>query len=113
MPTTLIGDNLGALAIARNPQFHKRSKHIETKWHWIRNLVERGIVWTESVWDPEQTADALTKALARPKHKRHTMEMGLASIRRGVKRYEGYMDRADNQSPTGHSAQDHTWSLRP
>jgi hypothetical protein len=80
MPTTLIGDNLGALAMAQNLQFHKRSKHIEMKWHWIHDLVERGIVQTESVWDPEQTADALTKALARPKHKCHTMEMGLASV---------------------------------
>ena len=80
MPTTLIGDNLEALAMAWNLQFHKRSKHIETKWHWIRDLVERGIVQTESVQDPEQTADALTKALACPKHKHHIMEMGLASV---------------------------------
>ncbi len=80
MPTALIGDNLGALAMARNPQFHKRSKHIATKWHWIHDLIQYGIVRAESCRDPEQTADALTKALARPKHKRHTTEMGLAPV---------------------------------
>ena len=80
MPTTLIGDNLGALVMAQNPQFHKWSKHIETKWHWIHDLVEHGVVQTESVQDPEQTTDALTKALTRPKHKCHTIEMEIASI---------------------------------
>jgi hypothetical protein len=80
LPTTILGDNLGAMAMARNLQFHKRSKHIATKWHWVRDMTEYGIIRTESVRDPEQTADVLTKALHRPKHKRHTTEMGLSSV---------------------------------
>jgi hypothetical protein len=79
-PTELKGDNMGAIAMVRNPQFHKHSKHIATKWHWIHDLIQHGIVWAESCWDPEQTADMLTKALARPKHKWHTSEMGLATV---------------------------------
>ena len=63
--------------MVRNPQFHKRSKHIAMCWHWIRDLVEEGIIEIESCRDLEQTADVLTKALARLKHKRHTQEMGL------------------------------------
>jgi hypothetical protein len=78
-PCLIRGDNNGAIAMARNPQFHKKAKHIATKWHWIRDLVENGTIEIESCRDPEQTADVLTKALARPKHKRHTEEMGLAS----------------------------------
>lgn len=35
-PTLILGDNKGAMAMAWNPQFHKRSKHIETKYLWIR-----------------------------------------------------------------------------
>jgi hypothetical protein len=64
--------------MVKNPQFHRKSKHIEHKWHWIRDAVENGIVAIESCRDPDQTADVLTKALARPKHKKHTGEMGLA-----------------------------------
>ena len=79
-PTEIKGDNMGAIVMARNPQFHKRSKHIATKWHWIRDLIQFRIVRAESCWDPEQTADALTKALARQKHKKHTTEMGLATV---------------------------------
>ena len=77
-PTVIHGDNNGSIAMARNPQFHKRAKHIETKWHLIRDLVEQGTVSLVSCRDPEQTADILTKPLARPKHKRHVEEMGVA-----------------------------------
>jgi hypothetical protein len=77
-PCVLRGDNDGSIAMARNPQFHKKAKHIATKWHWIRNMVDEGVVDIQSCRDPEQTADILTKALARPKHKRHIEEMGLA-----------------------------------
>ena len=76
--TVINCDNNGCIAMAKNPQFHKKAKHIATKWHWIRDLVEKGVVDIRSVRDPEQTADILTKALARPKHKRHVAEMGLA-----------------------------------
>ena len=33
------GDNDGSIAMARNPQFHKHSKHIAIHWHWVRDLV--------------------------------------------------------------------------
>ena len=38
-----------------------------------------GVIDIESCRDPEQTADVLTKPLARPKHKKHVAEMGLAT----------------------------------
>ena len=37
-------DNEGSLAMARNPQYHKQSKHIDLRWHWIHELIEDGIV---------------------------------------------------------------------
>jgi len=77
-PTLIKGDNDGSIAMARNPQFHKRSKHIDIRWHWVRDLNEQKIIEIGSCRDPEQTADILTKALPRPKHKKHVQEMGLA-----------------------------------
>jgi ribosomal protein S12 methylthiotransferase accessory factor YcaO len=71
-------DNNGAIAMARNPQFHKRAKHIDIRWHWIRDQVQEGTIDVQSCRDPEQTANVLTKALARPKHRKHSEEMGLA-----------------------------------
>jgi hypothetical protein len=79
-PNLLKGDNDGSIAMARNPQFHKRSKHIATRWHWVRDLVQNEIITIESCRDPDQTADILTKALAHPKHQKHVKEMGLITI---------------------------------
>ena len=72
------GDNDGSIAMARNPQFHKRTKHIAVRWHWIRELVQDGTISVDTCRDPDQTADILTKALPRPKHAKHVEEMGLA-----------------------------------
>ena len=78
-PTTIKGDNDGSIAMAKNQQFHSRSKHIAIQWHWVRDLVEQKIVEIETCRDPQQTADVLTKALPRPKHRQHVSEMGLAT----------------------------------
>ena len=78
-PTIIHGDNKGSIVMVKNPQFHRKSKHIEHKWHWIQDAVESGIAAIESCWDLDQTADVLTKALVHPKHKKHVGEMGLAS----------------------------------
>jgi len=78
VPTQILGDNDGSIAMARNPQFHKRSKHIDLRWHWVRELVQDGTIIVDSCRDPEQTADILTKALPRQKHAQHVAEMGLA-----------------------------------
>ena len=77
-PILIRGDNDGSIAMAKNPQFHKKSKHIATRWHWVRDLVEDKTIVIESCPNPQQTADVLTKALPRPKHQRHVQEMGLA-----------------------------------
>lgn len=79
-PTMIHSDNNGSIAMAKNPQFHRQAKHIETKWHHIRDLVEDGIISNKSCRDPEQMVDILTKALPHPKHKRHVQEMGLVSM---------------------------------
>ena len=78
-PILIKGDNDSSISMAKNQQFHSRSKHIAIRWHWVRELIEQGLITIESCRDPQQTADILTKALPRPKHRQHTSEMGLAS----------------------------------
>jgi hypothetical protein len=80
IPNIIKGDNNGSIAMAQNPQFHKRAKHIATRWHWIRDLVQNKIISIESCRDPDQTADIFTKPLARPKHQKHVQEMGLITM---------------------------------
>jgi hypothetical protein len=78
-PTVIKGDNNGSIAMARNPQFHQRSKHIEIRWHFIRDLISKQIITIEECRDPEQTADILTKPLTRFKHNKHVAEMGIST----------------------------------
>ena len=80
VPTQIYGDNKGSIAMANNPTFHKKSKHIAIRWHWVRDLVQDRVVRFDSIRDPQQTADVLTKALPCIKHKQHAWEMGLASV---------------------------------
>ena len=74
-PTVIVGDNEGSIALAQNPQFHKQTKHIKIRWHWIWELVQDRTIALESCQDLDQTMDILTKALHRAKHLKH---MGLA-----------------------------------
>ena len=63
-PVTLFIDNKSAIDLAKNPVFHGRSKHIDVKYHFIRECVENGEIVVKHVCTEEQRADPLTKALA-------------------------------------------------
>ena len=41
-PTTILCDNTGAVAIAKNLLYHKRTKHIDSHYHWIHEKVQLG-----------------------------------------------------------------------
>ncbi len=41
-PTTLLGDNQGAIALAKNPGDHPRTKHIQLRYHFIRFALADG-----------------------------------------------------------------------
>jgi hypothetical protein len=58
-------DNRLAIALSRNPVLHGRSKHIKTKYHFIRECVEQGEICLEYVSTNDQYVDILTKPLAK------------------------------------------------
>lgn len=66
-PVVLCIDNRSAIDLAKNPVFHGRSKHIDVRYHFIRECVERGEVILKHVKTNEQRADILTKALVKNK----------------------------------------------
>lgn len=59
----IMGDNRGALALAKNPEFHSRTKHIEIKYHFVREKVAEGLVELEWVGTADNLADGMTKPL--------------------------------------------------
>ena len=56
--------------------FHDRTKHIEIKYHFIRDWVQKGAVKLDYVSTDEQVADILTKSLTRGKHVYFRDKMG-------------------------------------
>lgn len=66
-PTIIQCDNKSAISITRNPSMHGRSRHIDTRFHFIRDLVSNGEINVVYCHTNEQVADVFTKAL--PNHK--------------------------------------------
>ncbi|KAK2436692.1 secreted RxLR effector protein [Trifolium repens] len=60
---TLYCDNLSAINISKNPVQHSKTKHIDIRHHFIRDLVENKVVTLEHVGTKDQVADIFTKAL--------------------------------------------------
>ena len=56
-------DNSSAINISKNPVLHSRTKHIEIRHHFIRDLVEEKVISLEFVPTENQLADILTKPL--------------------------------------------------
>ncbi|KAD3337749.1 hypothetical protein E3N88_33269 [Mikania micrantha] len=62
---TLLCDNKSALFMTQNPISHKRAKHIDLDYHFIRELVNSGKLYTKFVPTNLQVADIFTKSLPR------------------------------------------------
>ena len=66
-PIVIHCDNMSSIAMTKNPVFHIRTKHIEIRYHFIRELVECGEIKMEFCKTEEQLADIFTKPIATEK----------------------------------------------
>ncbi|KAL1188988.1 Retrovirus-related Pol polyprotein from transposon TNT 1-94 [Cardamine amara subsp. amara] len=80
-PVVLYCDNNGVIAQAKEPRSHQKSKHIERRYHLIRDIIDRGDVKISRVPTDENVADPLTKPLPRPKHESHVAAIGIREIK--------------------------------
>lgn len=60
-PTAIFADNQGAIKLTENPEYHRKTKHIPTKYHKTRELVQDGVVQFEWIPTEQMVADGLTK----------------------------------------------------
>lgn len=67
-PISLLCDNQGALALAKNPLYQSRSKHFDILYHWIREKVDDHTILPTYITTSLMLADFLTKAVHFPKH---------------------------------------------
>ncbi|GAA0161558.1 hypothetical protein LIER_17842 [Lithospermum erythrorhizon] len=71
---TVLYDSQSAIHLSRNLTFHSRSKHIEVRYHWIRNALEDKLLYLDKVHTSENTTDMMTKVL--PKNKHEAIRLG-------------------------------------
>jgi transposase InsO family protein len=70
LPVVLKEDNKACISIAYNPVQHSRTKHIDVRYHYIREQVEGGTFTVEYCPTKDMLADMLTKALPKDQFKK-------------------------------------------
>ncbi|GKA27031.1 hypothetical protein Tco_0713199 [Tanacetum coccineum] len=73
-------DSQSAIAISCNPVQHSRTKHIHTRYHFIKEQVENGIIELYFVRTEYQLADMFTKALPRDRFKYLVRRIGMRCL---------------------------------
>ena len=66
-PTVIFEDNQAAIKMAKNPQYHGRSKHISIKYHFIREQVSSNLIELRYCRTDDMIADIFTKGLSTTK----------------------------------------------
>eukprot|EP00253_Pinus_taeda_P007181 PITA_07181 len=77
-PTVIYCDNQSCIKLLANPVFHDRYKHINIRYHHIKDCVQRRIMLLSYIPTEDQDADILTKALTKRKFKYHRGRIGVA-----------------------------------
>jgi transposase InsO family protein len=78
--TIVYCDNQSAIALAKDPKFHARTKYIAVEEHWIREKIQDNTIELQYIQTSKQVADGLTKALPKDAFIQFRDALGLESI---------------------------------
>ena len=73
-------DNQGAIALAKDNKFHSRTKHIDLRYHFVREAVEEERIVVGYIPSEDNVVDIFTKALPRPKFVQFMGRLGLGEM---------------------------------
>ncbi|GAA5935076.1 hypothetical protein JCM1841_000792 [Sporobolomyces salmonicolor] len=83
LPLLLCGDNQGANALARDPQFHDRTRHLRLTEHFLREMVTQGMIGVRYIPTALMVADIFTKSLPLPAFLGHRSSLRTCSPAKG------------------------------
>ena len=78
-PTKIYCDNMSAVAITKNLVFHARTKHIEIRYHFIRELISKEEIVMDFISTKEQPVDFLTKAVTLEKFEKFKKQLKITN----------------------------------
>ena len=79
-PVVILCDNSSAINISKNPVQHSRIKHIELRYHFLKDKVAKGEIKLEYMPTKDQVADVFTKSLPKEKFDHLCAKLGLKSL---------------------------------
>ena len=83
-PTNILEDYQSCIAMAKNPKFHGRAKHVDIKHHFIREQVSDGSIELKYCPTGEMLADMLTKGLAQQRFSFLRENAGIVPLKLGT-----------------------------
>jgi hypothetical protein len=78
--TTIFCDNSSTIKLSKNPVLHGRSKHIDVRFHFLRDLTREGAVELVYCGTQEQLADIMTKPLPLAAFQKFRNQLGVCEI---------------------------------
>lgn len=78
VPVLMI-DNASAIKLVKNPEFHKRSKHIKVRYYFVREKYHEGVINVKHIASTNQIVDIMTKPLAKVQYLKLVKLLGLLS----------------------------------
>ena len=81
-PTSIWCENQSCIKLSENPVFHDKSKHREVRYHYIRDIVEKGAVKLQYLAEDELVAYVMTKLLYKVKLDYFREKLGVVPHRR-------------------------------
>ena len=79
-PTTIYSDSQAMIAYVKDPKYHGRTKHIDTKNNFIRHIIARNEVILKYLPTHEMVADPFTKSISRDMFFVHVKSLGLRRL---------------------------------
>ena len=73
-------DNISAIDLSKNPEYHARTKHIDIQYHFIRDYIDKKVFNLLYINTKDQLADALTKTLDINSFRSFTYKINLVEL---------------------------------
>ncbi|KAJ0737299.1 putative RNA-directed DNA polymerase [Helianthus annuus] len=78
---TIFCDNTSTIKLSKNPVMHRRTKHIDVRYHYLRELVEKQVVELEFCGTKQQLADGMTKPVKEVTFNEIRTAMGVCEVK--------------------------------